>query len=129
MPRFGIIDFWKVPLVCVGAWDAEIQEPFLGRIGNPIHTVVYADLCLILASSIIDAEAYSLKLSIIFIIVTTVFDLSFLRSVFFDELRLEICIDLLLSLLSLLFLLVLIIVLPGPTNKVLVTVDVALWIL
>ena len=120
LPRFGIINFWKVPLVRVSARDVEIQETFLCWLSYPVHSVIYADLGLVLAASaIIDAEAYSLKLPI-FLIVTTLIGRLLLWSVILDELRLKKLIDLLLFLLPLLSFPVIIVMFPGPTNKVLV---------
>lgn len=127
LPRLGIVDFWKVPLIGVRARNAEIQEAFFRRLGDPVHAVVDADLCLVLSSAVIDAESYPLKLLILFVAALVLRLLP--RSVIFDELWFEELIHLLLLLLPLLRLLVVIVVLPGAAYVVLVAANIALRIL
>ena len=60
LPRLGIVYFWKIPLVSVGAWNAKIKEAFFGRFCNPVHSIIYFDLSPF-ADTFINTETYSLE--------------------------------------------------------------------
>ena len=123
----GIIHFWEVPLVRVRPRNTEVKKSFLRWLGDPVHTVVDAHLRLALLRPIVNTKPNSLKLLVLFV-AALVLSLS-PRLVLFDELGLEVLVDLLLLFLSLLRLGVLIIVLPRAAHELLVASDVVLRIL
>ena len=95
----GIIHFLEVPLVRVRPWNTEVKKSFLRWLGDPVHAVVDAHLRLALLRPIVNSKPNSLKLLVLFV-AALVLSLS-PRLVLFDELGLEVLVDLLLLFLSL----------------------------